>query len=273
MRAAGRVPTKFPARNIASPSTQPSISARSGITSGTGRASMTRSANSDSPTRMKNTASGWAKMSSPNGRRSANRPKPKPAMRHHAVPPHPRARPTAVRPAARGRALAHIFTPFSVKYFTAPGCHGIGEFFVHLVGELDGLGLAVHGDQIVAVLDEGLDDVVGDLVRHAGVGDQDVLHRRDLVVLVLARIGLGRDDVGAVDAAVLGVHLVEHVGVVDQLDLDAGGGAEIGDRRGRQAADPEVGVDLAVLDARWWTRRRRAARAACPCPCRGRRPR
>ena len=24
-------------------------------------------------------------------------------------------------------ASAHIFTPFSVKYFTAPGCHGIGE--------------------------------------------------------------------------------------------------------------------------------------------------
>jgi len=22
----------------------------------------------------------------------------------------------------------YIFTPFSVKYFTAPGCHGIGEF-------------------------------------------------------------------------------------------------------------------------------------------------
>jgi hypothetical protein len=48
---------------------------------------------------------------------------------HHAEPPHPRARLTAVLPAARGRALAHIFTPFSVKYFTAPGCHGIGESF------------------------------------------------------------------------------------------------------------------------------------------------
>ena len=48
---------------------------------------------------------------------------------HHAKPPHPRARLTAIQPAARGRAFNHIFTPFSVKYFVAPGCHGIGEFF------------------------------------------------------------------------------------------------------------------------------------------------
>jgi hypothetical protein len=25
--------------------------------------------------------------------------------------------------------LTHIFTPFSLRYFTAPGCQGIGEFF------------------------------------------------------------------------------------------------------------------------------------------------
>src|SRR5947209_8589937 len=49
---------------------------------------------------------------------------------HHAVPPHPGARLSAVQPVARGWAFNHIFTPFSVKYFTAPGCHGIGEFFV-----------------------------------------------------------------------------------------------------------------------------------------------
>jgi hypothetical protein len=33
---------------------------------------------------------------------------------------------------AQGRAALrrrHIFTPCSAKYFTAPGCHGIGEFF------------------------------------------------------------------------------------------------------------------------------------------------
>jgi hypothetical protein len=27
------------------------------------------------------------------------------------------------------RRCDHIFTPCSAKYFTAPGCHGIGEFF------------------------------------------------------------------------------------------------------------------------------------------------
>ena len=35
------------------------------------------------------------------------------------------------RPAAATRRMPrdYIFTPFSVKYFVAPGCHGIGEFF------------------------------------------------------------------------------------------------------------------------------------------------
>ena len=36
--------------------------------------------------------------------------------------------------------------------------------------------------------------------------------------------------------------------MVDQLDLHARGAGEVGDRRGRQAADPEEGVDLPVLD-------------------------
>src|SRR5262245_4593427 len=34
---------------------------------------------------------------------------------------------TALIRAARRR--DHIFTPCSAKYFSAPGCHGIGEFF------------------------------------------------------------------------------------------------------------------------------------------------
>ena len=34
---------------------------------------------------------------------------------------------TAQRRAALRR--RHIFTPCSAKYFSAPGCHGIGEFF------------------------------------------------------------------------------------------------------------------------------------------------
>ena len=36
----------------------------------------------------------------------------------------------AGRPLSRKLPLVHIFTPFSVKYFTAPGCHGIAEFAV-----------------------------------------------------------------------------------------------------------------------------------------------
>ena len=44
------------------------------------------------------------------------------------------------------------------------------------------------------------------------------------------------------------VHRVDHFVVVDQLDLDAGRRREVGDGRGRHAADPEERVDLAVLD-------------------------
>ena len=119
---------------------------------------------------------------------------------------------------------------------------------VLLVLQRDARRLAVHGDELVALLDEELHDVVGDLVGHLLVRRQDVLDDGHRVVLLLARIHLRRDDAGGVEVAVLLVHLGHEVGRVDQLDLDAGARAEIGHCRGRQAADPEVGVDLAVLD-------------------------
>jgi hypothetical protein len=57
-----------------------------------------------------------------------------PADRHQGVPEHQNNRAAGVSPAARRSLLRarldHIFAPFSFKYFTAPGCHGIGEFFV-----------------------------------------------------------------------------------------------------------------------------------------------
>jgi hypothetical protein len=34
----------------------------------------------------------------------------------------------SAQPILDGPQRSHIFTPFSVKYFTAPGCQGIGEF-------------------------------------------------------------------------------------------------------------------------------------------------
>ena len=106
----------------------------------------------------------------------------------------------------------------------------------------------VHQDQLVALFEDRLDDVVGDLVRHVGARDDQVLHRGDLVRLVLPRIRLGRDRVADVKRAVLLVHDVDHFGVIDQLQLGARRGAEIGDGRGRNSADPEVGVELPILD-------------------------
>src|SRR5664279_4770063 len=88
---------------------------------------------------------------------------------------------------ARAAAL-HLHAFFGVIFYRArmPRDRRVRR---DLLGKVDVLGFAVHRDQIVLVLDEGLDDRVGDLIGHAGVGDQDVLHRRDLIVLVLARIG------------------------------------------------------------------------------------
>ena len=73
-----------------------------------------------------------------------------------------------------------------------------------LIFQTDAFRLGMHGHQFLLLLDEGLDDVVGDLVRHLGVGNQDVLHHRDRVVLRLAGIGLRGDDAARIDAAVFG---------------------------------------------------------------------
>lgn len=54
------------------------------------------------------------------------------AQRDQRIPKPHSKRPTGGVPVGHHFARlspAHIFTPFSVKYFVAPGCHGIGEFF------------------------------------------------------------------------------------------------------------------------------------------------
>ena len=56
--------------------------------------------------------------------------------------------------------------PFSAKYFTAPGWNGIGEARRLLVLELEVRRFLVHGDQVVALVEDRLDDVVGGLLVH-----------------------------------------------------------------------------------------------------------
>src|SRR3954465_15101633 len=120
---------------------------------------------------------------------------------------------------------------------------GIGLLVLHR----DVLRLFVRADQLVALVEERLDDVIGHLVVHALVRDEQVVHRGDLVVGVHALVDVLRNGVLDVQVAVLLVHLRHRVGVVDQLDLHARCAGEVGDRRGGQAANPEEGVDLAVL--------------------------
>ena len=118
-----------------------------------------------------------------------------------------------------------------------------------LVLELEVLRFLVHADQLVAVLEHRLDDVVGGLLVHVLVRDQQVHHRR---LLGCRRPCPCRRPSAMmscdVEVAVLLVHRRHQVGVVDHLDLHARRVGEVGHRRGRQAADPEEGVDLAVLE-------------------------
>src|SRR4029079_1072111 len=143
-------------------------------------------------------------------RRSRSRPIP---SGHTRTPTHTAGRLTAgrMRPVANDR--SHLDALFG-EVLGGARVPRDRRVLRRLVGEIDAFGLAMDRDQLIALLDEGLDDIVGDLVVHALVGDQDVLHHRDLVVLVLTWIGLGCNYAGAVDAAVLGVHLVDSVVMV-----------------------------------------------------------
>src|SRR5512134_3390913 len=116
-----------------------------------------------------------------------------------------------------------------------------------LVLELDVLRFLVRADQVVTLVEDGLDDVIGGLVVHLLVRDEDVHHRRLLVVDRHALVGLLGDAVLDVEVAVLLVHRRHQLRVVDHLDRHAGRVGQVGHRRGGQSADPEKGVDLAVL--------------------------
>src|SRR5687768_5396615 len=108
-----------------------------------------------------------------------------------------------------------------------------------LVLELEVLGFLVHPDQLVAMVEDRLDDVVGGLVVQLLVRDQDVHHGRLLVVLLHAAVDILGDGVLDVQVAVLLVHCRHEVGVVDHLDLDPRRVREVGHRRRRQATHPE----------------------------------
>ncbi len=114
--------------------------------------------------------------------------------------------------------------------------------------ELEILGFLVHADQIVAVLEDRLDDVVGGLLVHALVRHQQVHDGRLLVVRVHSLVRFLGDRVLDVQIAVFPVHRRHQVRVIDELDLHAGRERKVRHRRRRQAADPEKSVDLAVLE-------------------------
>src|SRR5918992_3964418 len=117
-----------------------------------------------------------------------------------------------------------------------------------LVLELEVLRFLVHADQFIALLEHRLHDVVGGLLLHVLVRDEQVHHRGLAIVRVHALVGVLRDAVLDVELAVFLVHLVHEIGVVDELDLHAGRVGEVAHRGGRQPAHPEERVDLAVLE-------------------------
>src|SRR5260221_21870 len=110
------------------------------------------------------------------------------------------------------------------------------------------LRLLVHGDHVVALVEDGLDDVVGGLVAQVLVRNEDVPHRGLTIVRVHAPVSHLRDDVLDVELAVFLVHRSDGIGVVDHPDLYAGRVGEGGHGRSRQPAHPEEGVDLSVLE-------------------------
>ncbi len=116
-----------------------------------------------------------------------------------------------------------------------------------LAFQLEVRGGLVNGHQVLFLLEEGFHDLVGDLLLHVGVADEDIPHLGGGHFLFLAGVALGRDDARRVERAVLRGHLGHGVAVADELERDARGGAQVGDRGRRDAAVPEIGVDLAVF--------------------------
>src|SRR4029079_5872890 len=117
-----------------------------------------------------------------------------------------------------------------------------------LVFEREVLGLAMHRDEVRLLVEDRLDDVVGVLIRHLGVRDQDIPHDGVLVVRRLPGVSARFDGAPGIEVALLGVHLRGKIGVIDELQLHAGRGAKVSHRRCRQTADPEERIDLVVLE-------------------------
>src|SRR5512134_3446592 len=117
-----------------------------------------------------------------------------------------------------------------------------------LVLELEVPRFGVNAHEVVLTLDQRLDDVVRELVVHLRVRDQYVPYGDVLRGRFLTRIGLRGNRVLHVQRPVLLHHRFLRVGMIHELQLDARRRAEIGDRRRRQAADPEESIELFVLD-------------------------
>src|SRR5438105_9324443 len=111
------------------------------------------------------------------------------------------------------RALLEVDALFAEVFHRArvPG-HRRGVFL--LVLELDVLGFLVRAHQVILVIEHRLHDAVRGLGVHVLVRDEQVVDRRDLVVLVHAAIDVLGDDVGDIKLAVLLVHRRHHFRVV-----------------------------------------------------------
>ena len=84
--------------------------------------------------------------------------------------------------------------PFSAKYLSAPGCQGMPALADLLVLDLDVERLLVDLAEVLALLEHGLGELVGQILGEVLDHGHDVPDGGDLVVLVLVGIGALRDD-------------------------------------------------------------------------------
>src|SRR5262249_10648598 len=76
------------------------------------------------------------------------------------------------------------------------------RIILYLVLQREVLRFAVHRDEIRLLVEDGLDDVVGILVGHFRVRNEDVPHNRVLVVCRLSGICAGLDGAAGIQVAV-----------------------------------------------------------------------
>src|ERR1044072_5662182 len=139
----------------------------------------------------------------------------KPAPREHSAP---RPRGPASGPAPwKTRAvpaLTNVYAPLG-KILDRAGMEGNRRSGGLLVFQLEILRLLVHGDQVFALVEDGLYDVIGGPTVQVLVRNENVPHGGLLVVRVHAPVGRLGDDVLDVERAVLLVHRGNGVGGVD----------------------------------------------------------